>query len=176
MPGILSPPRTIMEVYKMLPQGTLADVIEGRLYLSRVPFIKHQRIIGRIAIALSAFVEDNNRGEVFFSRGSVFLDEESNVVQPDIAYIASENSEIVKEDAVHGVPDLLIEVLSWENASHDRVRKKDLYEKFGVKEYWVINPDTKESIGFSLKDGIYIESGKFTGKIKSIVLNQEFTF
>jgi Uma2 family endonuclease len=176
MQGIQSPPRTIMEVYKMLPQGTLADVIEGSLFISPVPSTVHQRILGKIAIALSAFIEEHSLGEVFFSRGSVFLDEELNVIQPDITYIASDNSDIIKEDAVHGIPDLLIEVLSRGNASHDLIRKKDIYQKFGVKEYWIVNPDTKESTGFSLQNGIYIESGRFIGKIKSIVLNQEFSF
>lgn len=72
MTGTQSPPRTIMEVYKMLPHGTLADVIDGTLFIARVPIVNHQRILGQIAIALSAFVEDRNLGEVFFVRGSVF--------------------------------------------------------------------------------------------------------
>jgi Uma2 family endonuclease len=56
------------------------------------------------------------------------------------------------------------------------VRKKELYQKFGVKEYWIIDPDTKESLGFTLKDGIFKEAGIYKAKIKPLLLNQDFAF
>ena len=86
---------------------------------------------------------------------------------------------MVEDDAIHGVPDMLLEILSRlspGNPQHDLVRKKALYEKFGVKEYWIINPDTKEASGFRLKDGKYTGGLQFTGKINSALLHQEFTF
>ncbi len=98
-------------------------------------------------------------------------------MQPDIILVRAEKRSIIKEDAIHGIPDMLIEILSPSNEDHDLVRKKDLYEKFGVPEYWIINPETKETVGFFLKDGKYRESGHYVGKIHSVILdNTEFGF
>jgi Uma2 family endonuclease len=177
MQGIKTPPRTIMEVFQMLPQGTLAELIENSIYMSPAPTPKHQRIIRKISFAISAYIEARNLGEVFFSPCDVFLDEHSNAVQPDIIFISTKNSSIVQEDSsIHGVPDLLIEILSKGNSDHDLVLKKNLYEKFRVKEYWVVDPETKETIGFSWNNGTYVESGRYSGMIKSVLFNQEFEF
>jgi Uma2 family endonuclease len=176
MQGIKTPPRTIGEVFKSLPEGTLAELIDGTLYMSPAPSPKHQRIVGRIFTQLSSYVLENNLGEVFLSPCDVFFDEHSNAVQPDLIFISSQNSSLVGQEAIHGAPDLLIEVLSPGNSNHDLIRKKGLYEKFGVKEYWIIDPDTKETIGYFLKDGIYISLGTFSGKIRSAQLQQEFAF
>jgi Uma2 family endonuclease len=69
------------------------------------------------------------------------------------------------------VPDLIIEVLSPGKSNHDLVTKKDLYQKFGVQEYWIVTPETKETRGFLLKNGSYSESGRYTGKIRSVILD-----
>lgn len=98
-------------------------------------------------------------------------------MQPDIVYVASLNSFIVKEDeSIQGVPDLIIEILSSGNSKHDKITKKELYEKFAVKEYWVVNPDTKETLGYQLKEGIYIEIESTIGKIHSVLLTHSFEF
>ena len=160
----------------MLPDGTLAELIDGSIYMSPAPTPKHQRIIGKLFRVLTDFVEKKKLGEIFFSPCDVFLDETANAVQPDIIFISSDNSSLVGEDAIHGVPDMLFEVLSPGNSQHDLVRKKELYQKFQVKEYWIINPETNQTTGFFLKDGKYVEIGRFTGKIKSALLKQEFGF
>jgi len=174
---LITPPRTLMEVYKMLPEGTLAELINETLYMSPAPTPKHQRIVRKLSSVISDFVEKKKIGEIFISPCDVFLDEISNAVQPDIVYIASYNSFIVKEDeSIQGVPDLIIEILSPGNSKHDKVIKKELYEKFGVKEYWIVNPDTKETTGYQLKDNVYSELGSFTGRIQSVLLNSPFEF
>ena len=177
MQGIKTPPRTIMEVFQMLPEGTLAELIENSIYMSPAPTPKHQRIIRKISFAISAYVEKYVLGEIFFSPCDVYLDEHSNAVQPDIIFISAEKSYIVQEDSsIHGIPDLLVEILSKGNSDHDLVVKRNLYEKFGVKEYWVVNPETKETVGFTLQNGRYTESGRFSGKIKALLFDTEFDF
>ena len=71
---IVSPPRTIMEVYKMLPEGTLAELINGQIYMSPTPTNLQQRISRKLLIKLSDFVEANDLGEVFNAPLDVYLD------------------------------------------------------------------------------------------------------
>ena len=161
----------------MLPEGTLAELINGTIYMSPAPNPFHQRALRNLSFAISSFVEQNGLGEVFFAPCDVYLDNHSNAVQPDIIFISTEKNGIVQKSGIIGIPDMLIEVLSPGNSNHDTITKKALYEKFGVQEYWIVNPDTKETTGYSLKDNQYISLGQFIGKIHSVLLdNQAFEF
>lgn len=170
---IKTPPRTIMEVFQMLPEGTLAELINGSIYMSPAPTPKHQRIIRDLAFVLSSFVKNSQKGEVLFSPCDVYFDEQANAVQPDVIFISKEKASIVQEDSsINGVPDLIVEILT----DHDLGVKKELYERFGVREYWVVNPDTKECLGFALSNNRYVECGKFIAKISSPLLKGDFGF
>jgi len=174
---IANPPRTMMEVFKMLPQGTLAELVENTLYMSPTPVSNHQRIVTKLLVQLSLHTDAHQMGEVFTAPFDVYLDETSNAVQPDILFIARANAKIVEENGyVHGVPDLIIEVLSPGNKKHDLVIKKDLYEKFGVKEYWIIDPETKNVIGYQHINTIFKPLKESNGIIISVLLNETFAF
>jgi Uma2 family endonuclease len=168
-------PKTVMEVYRMLPEGTLAELIDGILYMSPSPIDSHQRAVTRLVGHMYLFVEKNDLGEIFTAPFDVYLDEHSNAVQPDILFIAKENLNIVRSH-VHGVPDLIIEILSEGNSEHDMVRKRNLYEKSGVKEYWIIHPTTKAVIGYQLRGASFNELETTRGKINSQLLNYTFSF
>ncbi|MCW5911426.1 MAG: Uma2 family endonuclease [Cyclobacteriaceae bacterium] len=174
---IVHPPRTIMEVFKMLPEGTLAEVIDNTLYMSPTPVTSHQRIVRKLSTEIDNFLTSENLGELFFAPFDVFLDEESNAVQPDILVVLNENRQIIDEaSTIHGVPDLIIEVLSPGNKKHDLVTKKELYEKFGVKEYWVVDPAEKEAIGYELRNKAYVEFFKEKSRVQSNLLKKSFSF
>jgi Uma2 family endonuclease len=164
-----------MEVYKMLPEGTLAELINGQIYMPPAPNTDQERASTKLLTKLVNFTEQRSLGEVFDSPYDVFLDEKANAVQPDIAFVAKANLAIVKSHGIVGVPDLLIEFLSPGNDKHDRVVKKDLYEKFGVKEYWIIDPLTKESIVYQWVEKRYVLSKKDKGKLFSPLFNHSFT-
>ncbi|MFZ5972095.1 MAG: Uma2 family endonuclease [Bacteroidota bacterium] len=172
---IISPPKSIMEVYRMLPEGTLAELINKVIYISPSPISQHQRIISKLLSKVYPHVESNGLGEVFIAPFDVYLDEHSNAVQPDIVFVSKENSHIIK-DHIHGVPDLVIEVLSEGNKNHDLKRKRKLYEKFGVKEYWMIDPETKEAIGLTLQQKKYAEFFRGNSVLKSALLKKQFEF
>jgi Uma2 family endonuclease len=76
-----NPPRTIMELFKMLPEGRLAEVIEGSIYMSPAPTPRHQRIVGKLYRILTDYIEKKNLGEAFISPCDVFLDEDA--ARPD---------------------------------------------------------------------------------------------
>lgn len=166
-----------MEVYKNLPEGTLAELIDNVIYMSPSPASTHQRVLNKINNTLFNYLEERNAGEVFVAPFDVYLDESSNAVQPDIIVVLKANSNIVVPNGhIHGVPDLLIEILSPGNKDHDRVKKKELYERFGVKEYWVVDPQTKQAQGFQLKGKTYQLLFEGTGIIQSVLLNLSFAF
>lgn len=164
-----------MDVFRMLPEGTLAEVIDNRLIVSPTPTLEHQRILGNLLVQFSDFVNVAQNGEVFFRICDVFLDD-ANVVQPDILFMATGNPIRLLENEIHGVPDLIVEIVIEESRIRDLQTKKSLYERFGVKEYWVVDPQSKETTGFLLKDGIYHPLKNGFGQLHSSILGHSFTF
>jgi Uma2 family endonuclease len=174
---IETPPRTIMEVYKSLPEGTLAELIDNTIYMSPSPISKHQLILNEINFQLLQFLKKDASGIVFIAPYDVYLDETSNAVQPDIVVVLEDNRNIIDPNGhIHGVPDLLVEVLSPGNKDHDLIKKKDLYERFGVKEYWIIDPETKLALCFQLVSGTYVKAGEEIGLSQSILLKLKIQF
>jgi len=164
-----------MEVYKMLPEGTLAELIDGILYMSPSPIDKHQRVITRLIGQIFHYTDKFDLGEVFTAPFDVYLDEHANAVQPDILFIAKVNLSII-QGHVHGVPDLIIEILSEGNPTHDTKRKKDLYERFGVKEYWIVDPESKQTTGYALSEGVFKSLPAQPGQLNSPLLGETFSF
>jgi Uma2 family endonuclease len=165
-PLLETPPRTIMEVYKMLPEGTLAEVIENQIYMSPSPSFDHQDILIEIASQLRSHLK--GKATVIVAPFDIYLDETKNAVQPDVVVILNSNKGILnRKGHFHGVPDFVIEILSQGNRDYDLIRKKELYQKFGIQEYWIVDPDTKLVMGFVLQNGQYILKGEETGKITS---------
>jgi Uma2 family endonuclease len=145
--------------------------------MSPTPLFKHQKTIQSIFKELDKIVEEKGKGSIIVAPFDIKLDKTQNSVQPDIIVILKNNPNQVTEDGRYtGVPDLLIEVLSPSNKEHDLIKKKDLYEKFGVQEYWIVDPDTKLAIGFSLIDNLYMRIGEEIGKMKSPLLKADFVF
>ena len=172
---IQTPPRTIMEVYKNLPEGTLAEIIENQIYMSPSPAFDHQDILLEIA----GFLRNHLKGvaKVAVSPFDIYLDEVNNAVQPDIVVILNSNKGILnRKGYFHGVPDLLVEILSPGNRDYDLIKKKELYQKFGVSEYWIIDPDTKLAMGFELNYKTYQLISEETGLLKSKLLQLTITF
>jgi len=176
MRGIEQIPRTAMEVFKMLPEGTLCEVIDNVLYMSPAPTPNHQDVLADIISLLRIYTRQNSLGKAYCSPIDVFLDEEKNAVQPDILFIKAENIDIVKDKAIHGVPDLIIELLS-SNKTHDTQLKYSLYEDKGVKEYIIVDPETKETWQYVLQNDKYIAQPiAENGKIHINLLNFTIEF
>lgn len=132
------------EDYKSLPDEKRYELLEGELIMVPSPKEYHQRISGKLEFLLRAFVEEHDLGAVYDAPFDVVLSEET-VLQPDILFISKARLNIITEDNVRGAPDLVIEILSEATAERDRIAKKLLYAKHGVKEYWLVDP-TRKSI------------------------------
>ena len=125
---------TYDELVDVLPEANQpTELWEGELKMSPAPAPKHQRIVAHLFRHLDDFASDRGVDEVFLAPLDVVLDQRQTV-QPDIVFVAKGNERIVK-DAIRGVPDLVMEVVSKGSRQLDRVKKKSLYEKFGIKEY-----------------------------------------
>lgn len=125
--------------YLRLDDDTRYEIIEGALEVVPAPDIGHQRIAGELSDALRAYVKEHVLGEVFFAPVDVKLSDR-NVVQPDLLFVSRERSAILAGRDVQGPPDLVVEIISPSSTSRDRIVKKRLYERFGVREYWLVDP------------------------------------
>jgi len=128
------------EDYRQMPDDRRYELLEGELVMAPSPITAHQRVSGRLEFLLREFVLKNNLGEVFDAPFDVVLSEE-NVVQPDILFVSRERSSIITADNITGAPDLVIEIVSPATEYRDREIKRKLYAKYGVKEYWLADPD-----------------------------------
>lgn len=126
--------------YLKLDDGNQYELIGGELLLVPAPRTIHQRISRRLLKFLGDFIDNNNMGEILYAPIDVLLNEKEKP-QPDILFISKERLDIIKEKHVAGAPDLVIEILSPSTASRDRVEKSRLYYTYGVKEYWLVDPE-----------------------------------
>jgi len=160
----------------MLPEGVLCEVIENTIYMSPGASFTHQIIKGKIKSKIESQVEKNKLGYVLDAPFDVFLDE-NNVFQPDILYINKNNpGKIHPNGGFEGAPDIVVEILSLTNQKHDLEKKKIVYERCGVKEYWIADPFEKEVTGYYLEKKSFKPFPKAKGKIKSKLLGKTFSF
>jgi Uma2 family endonuclease len=124
------------------------ELWDGELIMAPAPLYPHQRISYRIQRALHEWVERHGLGEVVGAPIDMVLSPH-RAVQPDVVYVARENLGII-QGAVRGPADLVVEIISPGGRQRDRVEKKDLYEQYGIKEYWIIDPEARTLEVFTL--------------------------
>jgi Uma2 family endonuclease len=157
--------------YMLLDEGAPFQLINYDLIISPSPIPEHQIISGRIFNAISFFLDKtNNNGIAMYAPMDVYLDA-GNVFQPDLLYIDANRKEIIQQ-RIEGAPDLAIEILSPSNAYYDLRQKKEAYEKYGVKEYIIIDPIAQNADLYVLKDGAYYldQKAQKTEQLKSVLL------
>ena len=173
MLGIKEKTHTIKD-YKLLPEGAPYQLIGGELIMmvpAPTPF--HQIISANIFERIRRFVIEKGIGIVLYSPIDIYLGEE-DAYQPDMIFISKQRQEIVKQDGIYGAPDLVVEILSPSTAYYDIKKKFKVYERCGVKEYWIVDPEMKGVDVFLLKsNGEFELSSKYyeAGIVKSIILD-----
>ena len=118
------------------------ELIDGEICVVPSPTPNHQRIAGKLYRILGEYADSSDSGQAFIAPLDVVLSDE-DVLQPDIIFIAKERLGIVGEQNIQGAPDLVIEVLSPGTADRDRTIKRARYARFGVREYWLVEPISK---------------------------------
>lgn len=148
--------------YLTYDENERIEIIGGKIYnMSPAPSRIHQKIIMKVSNQLENYIKANNGScEVYPAPFDVILindnedvNSSKNIVQPDISVICDKSK--LTDKGCTGSPDMIIEVVSPYNPSNDFVKKLNLYEKYKVKEYWIINPMKKNILVYTLTDNGY---------------------
>lgn len=159
------------EDYLQIEDEHRYEVLKGELIMVPAPLTVHQKTSINLTILITSYVREKKLGEVLYAPTDVVLANDV-VVQPDILFIAKDRTGIIGEKAVTGAPDLIVEIVSPTSASYDTIEKRNIYEKHGVKEYWLIFPQEKAVEVLTVEDGIYREfsKGRKAGVVNSKVI------
>ncbi len=125
--------------YARIPDdGQRHEIIDGEHYVSPAPFTPHQGLSIELGSRLHLFVKRHRLGRVFAAPCDVVLSKH-DIVQPDLMFISNPRASIITEKNVQGAPDLIIEILSEGTRRLDETVKLELYDRYGVLEYWTFN-------------------------------------
>lgn len=136
--------------------GKRHELIDGEHYVTPSPDLRHQQLLGRLYLAFADHLRARPAlGEVYFAPLDVVFSH-WDVVEPDLLFVAGDQREILTEKNVVGAPALVVEVLSPGTRKRDQQLKRRLFERSGVREYWMVDPD-RNAIVIHRRD----ESGAF---------------
>jgi len=140
------------------------ELIGGELFVSPAPGIPHQRVLQNLQIALSEYLKANPIGILVPGAGAIFSDYDA--VIPDLAFVRNERwNEVVTGEKFTGAVDLVIEIMSpgTANRRRDLAAKRGLYAKYGVEEYWIVDPENRSVLVFGLRGATLEEIATRTG-------------
>ncbi len=146
--------RWTYDEYSTLGDNQRYEVIEGELLMLPAPDTLHQIWLRELILAVGAHARERSLGQLIPSPVDVVLDSE-NIVQPDLSFILQDNTASLGRKAIVGVPNLVIEILSLPTLGVDRYRKRRLYARFGVAEFWVVDPGNASIETLVLNGGDY---------------------
>ncbi len=140
----VEPLLTIADLDTLPEDGNRYELFEGEIFVSRAPSLSHQIILANILTLWRAYLETNPIGQAIPTPGVIFSEYDSAI--PDLVFISNEAMRaLVFDERINGAPELLVEILSpgKENARRDRIVKRQIYGKYGVKEYWLVDPEAR---------------------------------
>ncbi len=134
---------TWRDVLQAPEDGKRYEAIEGALCATPAPSVRHQWISFNLERELDRLLVQAAHGLVFHAPVGVEFPQTEEGVQPDIVFVSTARSTIVHDDWIRGAPDLVIEILSPTTAERDRDLKRKLYQREGVGEYWIVDPEAE---------------------------------
>lgn len=164
---------TAEEFFKLPETNKRVELLDGEIITQMPPIDIHQKLLGLLYQLLLRLVPS---GELRFSPLPIHLDDE-NVPEPELFWVSGAESrcKLGDDNQWHGAPDLIVEVLSKSTARYDKDYKFKLYEKHGVREYWIVDPNNQYIEVFSLEKNKFKRLGVFesTHSFESPVLNNQ---
>ena len=135
---VREPPANYAEYCRLPEDAPRYEILAGVGYLTPSPGGRHQKVSANVFRGLDRFVQARQLGEVLDAPLDVVFSE-TDVVQPDLLYIAGDRVDILRDRGVFGPPDLAVEILSPASVRRDLQQKLTLYQRYGVREYWIID-------------------------------------
>ena len=155
--------RLTYEDYAALPDdGRRYELHEGELSVTPSPGTSHQATLLNLAVILHGHVNARELGEMFPAPVDCIL-ENVTVVQPDIVFIETARRAVISERGIEGVPTLAVEVISPSTDGIDRRRKLQLYARYALPYYWIVDPPAQTIEAYQLAQGVYREAGRLSG-------------
>jgi len=155
--------RLTYEDYAVLPDdGRRYELHEGELSVTPAPGLDHQDILGNLFVILRGHVNARGLGKVFVAPVDCIL-ENITVVQPDIVFVEAARRSIMSKRGIEGPPTLAVEVVSPSSTAIDRRRKLQLYARYVVLYYWIVDPPATTIEAYQLTHGAYREAGTLSG-------------
>ena len=143
------------EDYVQIPSdGCRHEIIGGEHHVNPAPSTLHQRVSKRLQYELYTKIELAGLGVLYDAPVDVQLTE-FDIVQPDLVIVLNANVGKITPTKIKVAPDLLVEIISPTTAIVDRTLKKDLYQRAGVREYWIVDPFEQQIEQYVLCDGSY---------------------
>jgi len=153
--------------YAALPDdGKRYEIHDGELWAMPSPTSLHQIVLLNLATALNAYVRARNLGRILVAPLDVILSDrpiETTVLQPDVIYLDNERLEALRMRGIEGAPTLAVEILSPSTAVIDRTRKRELYARYGVPHFWLVDLDTRDITAHVLRSGDYVLAARVSG-------------
>src|SRR6267378_147456 len=144
MAARIEPLLTVADLDACPDDSNRYELIEGELFVSRAPGIPHQRVLNNLIFAFESYLKENPIGILVPGAGAVFSDYDA--VIPDLVFVQNLRwSEVVTGTRFTGAPDLVLEIMSpgKENRDRDLLVKRQLYAKYGVAEYWIVDTENR---------------------------------
>ena len=163
MPIQIEPKLTVDDLHLLPDDGNRYELIEGELLVSTAPGLPHQRIITNVILEIGLYLRQKPVGEVITTPGVIF--DIFNAVIPDLVYVSHERRDQIEHGGrLRGAPELVIEILSpgSENRRRDEVVKRQTYGKFGVEEYWIVDPEQRAIEVYRLSEGALLPVATLT--------------
>src|SRR5437867_5303679 len=163
----LPPGKLTYEDYVGLPDdGRRYEILDGELEVSPAPAPRHQGVSGNLFFILYGHVQERGLGRVYHAPIDVSLATDS-IVQPDLVFVAAGREAIVTERAIEGPPDLAVEILSPWSDRRDRVAKAALYARYGIRHYWIVDPEARTLEVYETANGAYRSVATYEGAGKA---------
>ncbi|MDL2248776.1 Uma2 family endonuclease [Tyzzerella sp. OttesenSCG-928-J15] len=177
--------------YLNLPEdGKRYELIDGEIIMLASPTIEHHDYVMYIYTQINSFLRNNKDCSIYVAPVDVVMikpDADKTdlkaikkvnfVLQPDV-FVVCDPKEIdkskrrIQENGCYGAPDLVIEVVSKSSVRMDYIHKLSIYEKYGVKEYWIVDPINRKIRLYNLQSDIWLENDySITGIVRSNLLN-----
>jgi Uma2 family endonuclease len=163
------PARLTYDDFVLFPEdGLRHEILDGEHYVSGTPYLRHQSVLGEFCANLNIFVESHRLGEIFLGPVDVLLSRH-DIVEPDLVFVSNGRLHILTEKNIQGSPDLVIEILSGSTKAVDQGIKLERYERFGVQEYWIVDPDRNTLTVYRLEGERFQEVATLSAEAEDVL-------